>query len=269
MAIKVKKKTSRRDEAKAPDQIYTFNEKVFNYIEKNRVQLGIGLGVLLLCIVGFSVWRDSASSSSIEDGAELMEQTVLINSPIGEAPAGLEETRQSFETATERATAVREALAPWTGDDDVPVAAALADGASAVALREVGAAQVGYERAALAEDDRLGASLALQGVAAIQAETGDLQASAATLQSLAEAIPRLGPYSRYELARLTEAGGDFEAAHRLYREFIETDSVDLDVTELIEMAEHRADVLEVLLGIQAEANSDEAATEDDDVDDEG
>jgi len=269
VAIKVKKKTSRRDEAKAPDQIYTFNEKVFNYIEKNRVQLGVGLGALLLCIVGITVWRDSASSGAMEKGAELMEQTVLVNSPIGEAPAGLEDSRPTFDTEAERAQAVREALTPWTGESDVPVAAALADGASAVVLKEVGAAQVGYERAARAEDDRLGASLSLQGVAAIQAETGDLQASAATLQSMADAIPRLGPYSRYELARLTEAGGDYEAAHRLYREFIETDSVDLDVTELIEMAEHRADVLEVLLGIQPEATSDEAATEGDDVDTEG
>ena len=257
MAIKVKRKTSRREEVKAPDQIYTFNEKVFNYIEENRVHLGIGLAAVLVTVVIVSFWADSVKRGNVDDGAALLSKTELMNSPIGESPYGEGDTRTSFESVTERAQAVREAVAELVSEGEIPPAAALADGAAAIVLGEVGPAQISYSAAASNSEDRFGSALAYQGVAAIQADTGDLLAAGASLQELAQAIPDLGPYSRLELARLTEAAGESEEAHRLYREFIESVDVELDMTDLVDFAEHRADVLEVVLG-QVEAEEEPA-----------
>lgn len=261
MAIKVKRKTSRRDEAAEPDQIYTFNEKVFNYIETNKLHFGIGLAGILIAVIVVSTWRSSSHEGAMESGGELLALTEVGNYPIGVSPYGEDDTRQSFETAKERAEAVRAAVAPALAGDDVPAAAALSEAGAAALLGEVGAAQVAFDQAASADDDRLAGALALQGVAAIQASTGNLDTARASLATLGQEIPALEPYSRFELARLTEAAGEWATAERLYREFANSASIDLTVTGLVDQAEHRADVLAVVLGLQAEA-TDETADDD-------
>jgi hypothetical protein len=110
VAIKIKKKTDVRDEAKQPDQIYTFTQRVFNQLEKRMVVVGAILGGVLLLIIVVSLIGGSAASSETEAGATVLEAAMLLERPVGEDEAAEGDTRPRFPTLTAQSEAVRSAL---------------------------------------------------------------------------------------------------------------------------------------------------------------
>lgn len=264
MAIKVKRRASRHQEAKQPDQIYTFNERVFNYVEQNKVPFGIGLGAVLIVVVAVSAMSGRVKSRNVEAGSALLTSTQLLEATITEEPVE-DDPQPFFASIQARSEAVRQAVADEVAESDAPIAASLLDGSAATILRDMVSAQQRYATVSERRVEQGAATMALQGLAAIQASTGDLEAARGTLSRFAETSPALQAFAELELARLTEASGDGETAYTLYRQLAARYGEGLPIVastdRLADYARQRAALLEVALGITPEPD-EPAPTED-------
>ncbi|MBN1946693.1 MAG: tetratricopeptide repeat protein [Bradymonadales bacterium] len=256
MAIKVKKKQTAREEAKAPDQILTHTGRVFNFIEKQKVHLLIGLGAVLLVIIVVTALSGHSKRKHNQEGAELLRAGQLLSAPIGEPQENASPFLPVFPTRQARTAAIEEALVSSLTSVQPPVAAELIAAATSLEAGDMAEAELRFQAVARKSTGNPAMVLASEGLASVQAESGNFEAARSTLEQMAQAFPSLQLYTDLSLARLTEAYGDLQAAHDLYRSIADRVAPGLSMpastSSLIEAARNRSTLLEVLLGLQAE-----------------
>lgn len=254
MAIKVKKRVPKHKEATEPDQIYTFTQRAFNYIEENRKVLLGSLVVLLVGIAVVAALIASHQESETESGAEVLQAVQLLRAPVGEQ-AEEDSDQPTFESETAKNEEIRALAGTALGEDARPAAHLLA-GTAAFRLGDEAAAQAHFAAAAAdVEQTPLVAMAAMQAAAVTQLDSDDLAAAQGTLEQLATLRPSMRSFAELEAARLTEAAGEYGTALELYRVLAErgTEFDAPDVDQLAgQLASQRVELLEVILGVQEE-----------------
>jgi tetratricopeptide (TPR) repeat protein len=261
MAIKIKRRT-RRSGITEPDQISSFNQDVFKYIEDNRKMLGIILTSFLLLVTAFS-WGASFSSDRSEDrGAQILSATEALVIP---APAETLDG-EGVDTLAMRA----ESLLSNQEIEGV-VAGDIIYGIANFSVGELEQARAQFQHA-VDSSTATSTLLNLQALAAVSAASGDLDSARQHLELLSSSIPSLSNFALLELARFTEASGQLEEAYGIYREveqgleviaFDETSaSVGLESgrEDLQRVASYRAEIIAIQLNIEQEdVESDEGS----------
>ncbi len=210
MAIKIKKQKAEEAEVEVlldePDQVLAATQETFGWLQENRNMVIGALGVLVVGIIVGSLMWESRSAGKVETAAPLLQALATANAPIG-AENG------QFATERDRASATSAAL-PSGGDsfvlDVLTGSTQLALGDAATAATAFGAANGaidGPERVAVAF-----------GLAAAQAESGNLDAAIGTLESLSDTDA--APAAALQIARLTDTFGTPEQALTAYRGFL-------------------------------------------------
>ena len=256
VAIKVKKKGSEGEDDVQRDRIYSLNERVFNYLETHhKVVLG-GLAIILTVIIATTWIAGNVKSSSTEEGASVLQASVLLGAELtDEVPTG---GQTVFANAEDRAMAVRAQLAEVLAGSNPPAGAVALDGIAAAQLGDLESALTRFRETSGSDASRILSSVALQSIAVATASEGNLTQAEETLNQLADEIPSLGGFVALELARLTEASGDLETAYQLYSQIGEVQSDDplealaASNAQLTRLAERRAELLAVALGIEPE-----------------
>jgi hypothetical protein len=266
MAIKVKRKAATPTEVVPDDQIYSFNEGVFNYVEANKVPFAIGLGALLLTIVVVVSLGGASKNRTVESGAALLSAVQVSQRPVGaDDPTIIDPEAPRFDTEEQLVAATRAALGDLAGDDAAPAAALLA-GSIAATADEIDQARQRF--AAVATDDETPASMrtvAALSSASLEVSAGDLAAARSRLETISASMPALAPVVQLELARQTEAAGDLAEAQRLYAALAEVEppaQPSMTELEIARTARFRANLLSVALGQPAPAASDDGAAGD-------
>jgi len=265
MAIKVKRKSAAKEEVEQ-DQIYTASKGIFNYIEDNRVHLGIGLGALLLAIIIMSAMSGRSKARTQEGGSAVFANVQTAIAAVGDDPLAPDDEPR-FESVSARSEAVRAGVAPIIADGDPPPVAMLLDGSAAASLGETDSALESLSSLGAGEGTPALVAVASLGVASLEVDAGNLSTARSSLEGLSDAVPDLASYVQYELARMTEATGDLEGARAMYAAFAEGGSDPLAPAaqaELVRSAEFRANLLSVALGQPAEEATDEPSGDESD-----
>lgn len=269
MVIKVKRKGSDSEDDVQRDRIYSLNERVFNYLETHHRVVLIGLATVLTIIIATSWIAGTVKSSSTEEGASVLQASILLGAELSdEAPT---DGQTVFASAEDRATAVRAQLAAVLDSSDPPAGAVALDGIAAAQLGDLETALTRFRETSGSDASHILSSVALQSIAVATATEGNLTQAEETLNQLADEIPSLGGFVELELARLTEASGDLELARQLYLRVGEVQSDDpletlaASDTQLTRLAQRRAELLAVALGIEPEPEVEPESEYDSDV----
>ena len=256
VVIKVKRKGSDSEDDVQRDRIYSLNERVFNYLETHHKVVLIGLAIILTVIIATTWIAGNVKSSSTEEGASVLEASIILGAELSdEQPTG---GQTVFASAEDRATAARAQLVEVLDSSNPPASAVALDGIAAAQLGDLETALARFRETSGSEASHILSSVALQSIAVTAATEGNLTQAEETLNQLADEIPSLGGFVELELARLTEASGDLERAYQLYLQVGEVQTDDplealaASDTQLTRLAQRRAELLAVALGIEPE-----------------
>jgi tetratricopeptide (TPR) repeat protein len=267
VAIKVKRKQTVREEAKQ-DQIYETGSKMFEYLEEHKLGFAIGVVSIFVAVLLGSMLLGSRSDDTRAVGASVLGAARLLSAPIGDDP-NEDDSLPAFDSEEARSGAVLEALSEVLYTDNPGAAAELLAGTVSATMGDAGQAQQRFRSASSSSDSPLLTAISLQALAATQADAGDYQAAIGTLAEAREVVPAMGLFADLELARWAEASGDYGDALARYTDLV-TRTGDIAAVlagtadrGISEIAEHRAAVIELLVGAPAPApEEDDPGVED-------
>lgn len=211
MAIKIKKKKPEQqveeEILEQPDQVLAATQETFGWLHENRNLVLGGIGALFVAIVAGSFAWGARVGGQVEASAPILSAIADATAPVGEGA--------TFADETARATAVRDVVGPLTGN---PVASVVAGGAQ-LELGDADAATLSFSTASSGLGAPEQAVIAF-GLAAAQAEGGNLDAAIATLEDVKAHSEEIAPLVALQVARLTDAYGTPDQALSAYRSFV-------------------------------------------------
>ena len=234
MAVPKRKRVSRRQQLKQPDEFITKSAQVIDFASDNRRALGIGLAAFLLVVILVLVGRDW-QTQKVQTQADAFNQGILaLATPVGppdepadpnptDPTAAPPEPEFRFGSLRERATEVMSAIGDLeAGSSGSGALVTLAKATAHADLGETDTAIAGYRAflgGAAGEELKF---FALDGLVVTLMDKGEHEAALAETTKLgALKGGAYADHAAFTTARILEAKGEADKAREAYRAFLE------------------------------------------------